>query len=287
MRYTYLKLLIALSCSTLLFACAGDKAKEKAEEEKAAAEPVAEDLYNDAANLLEEKRYKPAAEAFEKVERETPYSPWAVRAQVMAAYSYYKNGKYDDAVLAVNRFLELHPGNENAPYAYYLKALSYYDQIADIRRDQKITEQAQSALKELAARYPETDYARDARLKLDLVHDHLGGKEMEIGRFYLKKGNTLAAINRFKKVVEEYQTTTHVPEALYRLVEAYVTLGILNEAQKYAAVLGYNYPSNIWYDRAYKLLEGNVPPLLMDVEDGKVKGDSLLKKTLKAVGVKE
>lgn len=286
MYSTSSKLLAILLGSTLLFACAGDKAEKKAQEEKEAAEPVAEDLYNTAAGLLDEKRYKPAAEAFEKVERETPYSPWAVRAQVMAAYAYYKNGKYDDAILSVNRFLELHPGNENAPYAYYLKALSYYDQIADIRRDQKITEQAQTALKELVARYPESEYSRDARLKLDLVHDHLGGKEMEIGRFYLDKGNTLAAINRFKKVVDEYQTTTHVPEALYRLVEAYITLGILEEAQKYAAVLGYNYPSNIWYDRAYKLLKGNVPPLVVDKKKGKPE-DSLMTKTLKAVGVKE
>ncbi|MCB2083694.1 MAG: outer membrane protein assembly factor BamD, partial [Sphingomonadaceae bacterium] len=184
-----------------------------------------------------------------------PYSQWATRAQVMAAFAYYQNGNYDEAILTADRFIQLHPGNKDAPYAYYLIALSYYEQISDVTRDQKITDQARAALTEVNRRFPQSEYAADARLKLDLVNDHLAGKEMEIGRFYQKSGKWLAAQLRFQNVVDNFQTTSHAPEALYRLVESSLALGVPEEAVKYAAVLGANYPGSEWYDKAYDLVQ--------------------------------
>jgi outer membrane protein assembly factor BamD len=175
----------------------------------------------------------------------------------MSAYSYYEASKYNPAILAADRFIQLHPGNKDAPYAYYLKAVSLYEQIVDVGRDQKKTEQATAALTELIRRFPQTEYARDARLKYDLTRDHLAGKEMNIGRYYLTRGQQVAAINRFRTVIEKYQTTSHVPEALHRLVESYLSLGIVKEAQTAAAVLGYNYPGNEWYQDSYALLTTN------------------------------
>jgi len=175
---------------------------------------------------------------------------------LMSAFSYYSDGQYDDAILAVDRFIQLHPGNRDVAYAYYLKALSYYEQITDVGRDQRNTEQALLALNEVIRRFPDSGYARDSRLKLDLTRDHLAGKEMEVGRYYLNRSNYLAAINRFKTVIEDYQTTTHVPEALHRLSEAYTALGIEPEAQANAAVLGHNFPGSDWYIDSYELVEG-------------------------------
>ncbi|MCB2081208.1 MAG: outer membrane protein assembly factor BamD, partial [Rickettsiales bacterium] len=172
----------------------------------------------------------------------------------MSAFSYYKEEEYEDALATIDHFLHLNPGNKSAPYMYYLKALSYYDRISDVRRDQAITQEALNALNEVIRRYPDTEYGRDAKLKIDLVHDHLAGKEMEVGRFYLKRHNYIAAQNRFRKVIESYETTTHAPEALYRMVEVYLSLGLPAEAQKYAAVLGHNFPSNKWYHAAYRLI---------------------------------
>ena len=211
-------------------------------------------LYNSAVNALEASNYKEAATGFNEVERQHPYSVWAVKAQLMAAYSNYLANNYDSAIISINRFIRLHPGSEEIAYAYYLKALSFYERISDVSRDQLITEQALEALKQVVRRFPNSKYARDAKLKIDLTHDHLAGKEMEIGRFYLKQNHYVAAINRFKRVVDRYQTTTHVPEALHRLVEAYSALGIADEAGKIAAVLGHNYSGTDWYKDTYNLV---------------------------------
>ncbi|WP_126172758.1 outer membrane protein assembly factor BamD [Altericroceibacterium xinjiangense] len=213
-----------------------------------------ESLYTAAKDRLDRGDAKTAAALFDEVERQHPYSPWARRAQLMSSFSYYVQKDYNKAIDAAQRFLSIHPGNKDAPYAFYLIALSYYEQISDVDRDQKVTEMALSSLTELQRRYPDTRYAADARLKVDLVRDHLAGKEMEIGRLYERSGQWLAAQIRFQNVVENYQTTSHAPEALYRLTETSLALGIPSEAQKYAAVLGTNYPGNEWYEKAYDLI---------------------------------
>jgi outer membrane protein assembly factor BamD len=212
-------------------------------------------LYSLARKRLDQRRYKEAAVLFDEVERQHPYSVWARRAQLMSAFSYYMDASYTESIQSAQRFISVHPGNRDAPYAYYLVALGYYEQIADVTRDQKITQQAQDALGELVRRYPNSKYAADARLKIDLVRDHLAGKEMEIGRYYETKGQWMAATLRFRKVIDDFQTTTHVPEALMRLTETYLALGVPEEAQKSTAVLGVNYPGTDWYRRAYKLME--------------------------------
>lgn len=216
-------------------------------------------LYAAAKDRLDRGQAKQAAALFDEVERQHPYSPWARRAQLMGAFSYYVARDYPKSVQTAQRFLSIHPGNKDAPYAYYLIALCYYEQISDVTRDQKITDQALRALNELVRRYPNSEYAADARLKIDLVNDHLAGKEMEIGRFYERSGRWLAATLRFRTVVDKYQTTSHTPEALYRLVEGYLSLGIPEEAQKAAAVLGANYPGSEWYDKAFKLMNDHAP----------------------------
>lgn len=211
-------------------------------------------IYNTAGNYLDDRQYRFAAANFDEVERQHPYSAWARRAQLMAAYSYYMSNKYEDAILAAERFLALHPGNKDAPYAYYLIAVCYYEQISDVGRDQKMTELALTALEEVVRRFPASEYAVDARLKIELTRDHLAGKEMEVGRFYLKAQEYLAAAIRFRTVVEKFGTTTHVPEALHRLTETYLALGMIHEAQVAAAVLGHNYPGDKWYERSYALM---------------------------------
>ncbi|MQX36891.1 outer membrane protein assembly factor BamD [Roseospira navarrensis] len=225
-------------------------------EEKPYIERPVEQIYNEAVSLLEAGEYEDAADAFNEVERQHPYSVWATKAQLMAAYSYYEDNEYDDAIVALERFIQLHPGNRDIPYAYYLKGLSYYEQIADVRRDQEITGLALDSLREVANRFPNTKYARDARFKIDLARDHMAGKEMSVGRFYLDEKHYLAAVNRFKRVVESYEQTTHVPEALYRIAEINMILGLEEEAKKVASVLGYNYPGSDWYVDAYELATG-------------------------------
>lgn len=225
------------------------------DKEKYVEEPV-DVLYNKAIRKMNEEDYKKAAKDFDEVERQHPYSPWATQAQIMAAYAYYQGNQYDDAILTLDRFIELHPASPEVPYAYYLRALSYYEQISSVERDQEMTEKAKRALEDLIARYPDSKYARDARVKLDLTIDHLAGKEMTIGRYYLQRQFYLAAINRFRTVVEQYQTTTHVAEALLRLTEAYTALGLDNEARNVASVLAYNYPGTEWYADAYALVGG-------------------------------
>jgi outer membrane protein assembly factor BamD len=216
-------------------------------------------LYSQAKQRLDKGKYDEAAIFFDEVERQHPYSVWARRAQLMSAFSYYMAQKYPDAVSSAQRFLTIHPGNKDAPYANYLIAMSYYQQIEDVTRDQKITQQASDSFNELIRRYPQSRYASDARLKLDLINDHLAGKEMEIGRFYQRQGNWLAASTRFREVVDKYQTTSHTPEALERLVETYLNLGLPEEAHKAAAVLGANYPGSKWYRRSYELIQRHVP----------------------------
>src|SRR5688572_12693177 len=221
----------------------------------------AESLYTAAKDRLDRGDVEIAAALFDEVERQHPYSPWARRAQLMSAFSYYVAQDYNKAIESAQRFLSIHPGNKDAPYAYYLVALSYYEQVSDVDRDQKITDQALTALTEVQRRYPNTEYAADARLKVDLVQDHLAGKEMEIGRFYQRTGQWLASQIRFQNVVEKYQTTSHTPEALYRLTETNLAPGVPAEAQKYAAVLGANYPGSERYERAYELIREEAPEL--------------------------
>lgn len=242
----------ALSALALLAACGGGS-KNKADTQYVARDVST--LYNAGKDRLDRGQYKMSAALFDEVERQHPYSPWARRAQLMSAFSYYMNRDYTESISAAQRFLSIHTGNKDAPYAYYLIALCYYEQIADVTRDQKITQQSLDALGELIRRYPDTRYAADARLKLDLVNDHLAGKEMEIGRFYQRRGQWLAATLRFRTVIDKYQTTTHTPEALERLVESYLSLGIPEEAKKAAAVLGANYPGTKWYERSYQLMQ--------------------------------
>jgi outer membrane protein assembly factor BamD len=216
-------------------------------------------LYLAAKTRMDNGQYKLSAALFDEVERQHPYSPWARRAQLMSAFNYYAAAEYTQSITSAQRFLQLHPGNRDAPYAYYLIALSYYEQISDVTRDQRITSQARDALGELVRRYPDSEYAADARLKLDLVSDHLAGKEMEIGRFYQRSSRWLAATLRFRAVIDQYQTTSHAPEALYRLTESYLALGVPDEARRAAAVLGRNYPGSQWYERAYDLLGEHAP----------------------------
>lgn len=250
--------LIAVMAGTALTlsGCSGDDVEEVEYIER----PV-ELLYEDALRFFRREDYRSAAPLFEEVERQHPYSVWARRAVLMSAYCYYELNKYPQVILAADRFIALHPGNKDVAYAYYIKAVSYYEQISDVGRDQKTTQQALVALNDVVQRFPNTAYARDARLKIDLTLDHLAGKEMSVGRYYLKREQYVAAINRFKAVLDAYQTTSQVPEALHRLVEAYVALGIVPEAQKYAAVLGHNFPGSEWYEATYALMtDANLAP---------------------------
>lgn len=241
---------LAFACLLALTACGTNS-----DEPEYVDRPVGE-LYNDAMDSMLAGNTERAARLFDEVDRQHPYSSWAAQAQIMSAYAHYADNRYDDALATLDRFIDLHPGHSDIAYAYYLRALSYYEQIADVGRDQRMTEDAMSSLREVVDRFPDSAYARDARLKIDLARDHLAGKEMDIGRYYLRNGHYLAAINRFQVVVDEYQTTTHVPEALHRLTEAYLALGITDEAQATASVLGYNYPGSEWYVDSYALLTG-------------------------------
>ena len=240
--------LVALCLGALLAACSST-------EPEYVERPV-DELYNTAMNRLLVANYDESARLFDEVERQHPYSVWASKAQLMAAYAYYQNNKYDDAVNALDRFIQLHPGNRDIAYAYYLRAISYYEQISDVSRDQKMTRLALEALEAVVRRFPDSRYARDAGLKVDLARDHLAGKHMEIGRYYQAKGEYLASINRFRAVIKDYQTTTHAPEALHRLVECYLALGVADEAKATAAVLGHNFPGSAWYMDSYALLTG-------------------------------
>jgi outer membrane protein assembly factor BamD len=250
--------ILALSMGALVLTsgCGGKGGKNK---DTAYVARDVDTLYQAAKDRLDRGDTKEAAALFDEVERQHPYSPWARRAQLMSAFSYYAAREYSKGIQSAQRFISIHPGNRDAPYAFYLVALSYYEQISDVTRDQKVTDQAKTALNELIRRFPTSRYAADARLKLDLVNDHLAGKEMTIGRSYQRQGKWLAATLRFRTVIDTYQTTSHTPEALYRMTESYLSLGIPSEAQKAAAVLGANYPGNEWYARAYRLMNRYAP----------------------------
>jgi outer membrane protein assembly factor BamD len=218
-------------------------------------------LYNDGLAELKSGQNKTAIKKFGEVERKYPYSSFATKAILMQAYANYQAARWDDAVIAANRFITLHPGHRDAGYAYYLIAVSNYNKIADTQRDQSATKQALAALEEVAQRYPGTPYAADAAQKAVVARDHLAGKEMDIGRYYYGQRSYLAGINRFKRVITDYRDTSQTPEALYRLAEGYMALGIVSEAQTAAAVLGHNYPNSDWYKDAYQLVssDGQAP----------------------------
>lgn len=228
-------------------------------------QPV-EALYNEAMDYLESGSAVGAAKSFAEVERQHPYSNWAVKAQLMSAYAYYQAKKYDDAIETYNVFIQLHPGHEQVAYAYYMLGLCYYEQVPTVERDQNVTEKALKAFEEVVRRFPTSPYAKDSKIKIEFTRDHLAGKEMEVGRYYLKNGAYLAAVNRFRNIVEGYQTTSQVPEALHRLVECYLALGILDQAQASAAVLGYNYPGSQWYADSYGLMKTANPSVALEVE---------------------
>lgn len=219
------------------------------------ARPV-DDLYNEAQDYLKKGEYTKSAKSFAEVERQHPYSNWAVKAQLMSGYAYYQAKKYDEAIENFNVFIGLHPTHEDVPYAHYMIGICYYEQMPITERDQKTSEKAMNAFLEVAEKHPGSKYAKDARMKLDMIRDHMAGKEMDIGRFYQGQKNFLAASNRFKFVVDAYQTSSHVPEALHRLVECYLNLGLIDQAKATGAVLGHNYPGSTWYLESYKLLGG-------------------------------
>jgi outer membrane protein assembly factor BamD len=238
--------------TVLLASCGGGSQKERPLDSY-----TAEEIYKRGEYELETKpKPKDAIQYFTEVERLYPYSEWAKRALIMQAFTYHKARMYDEARAAAQRYIDFYPADEDAAYAQYLLALSYYDQIDEVGRDQGLTFQALQALRTVIERYPDSEYAKSAILKFDLAFDHLAAKEMEIGRYYLKRGYYTAAINRFRIVVEEYQNTTHTAEALHRLVEAYLALGLTDEAQTAAAILGYNYQSSPFYQDSFRLLKG-------------------------------
>lgn len=248
-RFFWLLLLIFI-IFLVVSGCASDKQVINTDTER-----TVESYYKEAFELLKKEKYSEAAKVFDELERQHPYSSWAAKAELMGAYAYFESEKYDDAILTLDRFIQLHPGHKDIPYAYYLRAICFYQQISDVYRDQKITLLAKDALQEVYRRFPSSKYARDAKIKYDLTVDHLAGKEMAIGRYYLNQGQYLSALNRFREVVLNFQTTNHIEEALYRLVETYTLLGLKADAIRSAAVLGYNYPNGEWYIKAYKLAE--------------------------------
>ena len=234
----------------VLTACSSNK-KEKL----AYVERPAELIYNQAVAQMDISDWADAKLLFQEVERQHPFSKWARRSMLMSAYASYRSADHEESIALAQRFIGLHPGSDSAPYAYYLIAINYYDQIYDVGRDQATTVSAEASLQQVVRRYPDSDYARDSRLKLQLTHDHLAGKEMDIGRYYLKQNQHLAAIGRFKNVVTDYETTSQTEEALHRLVESYVSIGIIQEAKLVGSVLGHNYPNSEWYADSYELLE--------------------------------
>lgn len=251
MRRKLNKSLLLLTTAALALTACQSNNRDK---EIAYVERPVELLYNLAATELDKRDFEEAKQLFNEVERQHPYSEWARKSMVMSAFASYQSNRFGEAIETAQRYLGLHPGGSEADYAYYLIGLSYFDQIVDVGRDQRTTELAKTALTDVQLRFSDTEYARDASLKLDMVNDQLAGKEMEIGRWYLRRNQTLAGINRFRNVVKEYDTTSHSPEALHRLVEGYLTLGLKNEALVAGSTLGYNYPDSDWYRMSYRLL---------------------------------
>lgn len=251
LRSSAVAALVACTASLVLVGCAGPQARQPRLQYE---ERPVEVLYSVGLQRLDQGRYSEAVLFFMEVERQHPYSPWSRRAILMQVYAHYQRNNYEEAIAAADRFIQLYPGSPQAPYAYYMKAVCYFEQIVDVGRDQAATAQALVALTEVVRRFPSSQYATDARVKIDMVNDQLAGKEMEIGRWYLRRDQPLAAIGRFRRVIDQYQTTSHTPEALYRLVEAYLTLGLVEEATRNAAVLGHNFPGDRWYADAHALV---------------------------------
>ena len=252
-------------------------AREKPKPQIAYEERPDDLLYLQGAQRLDKHQWIEAISYFDEVERQHPYSQWSRRAILMEAYAYYEANQYEDAVAAADRFVQLYPGSPQAGYAYYLKSVCYFEQIMDVQRDQGATLNALASLRDITQRYPKSDYALDAKVKIDMVNDQLAGKEMSVGRWYLRENQPLAAIGRFRSVVDskEFQRSSHTPEALYRLTEAYLTMGLTDEAKRNAAVLGYNYPGDRWYRDAYKLLASNgLKPMTPPSEAGAKGPDS-------------
>ncbi|MFV0512831.1 MAG: outer membrane protein assembly factor BamD [Jhaorihella sp.] len=248
------KLIGAVFLAVLLASCGNIGGGPAADRSQRLDGYTPEQIYERAEYEMSRGRTNDAAYYFSEIERLYPYSSWAKRALIMQAFAYHKGQSYEESRAASQRFIDFYPTDEDAAYAQYLLALSYYDQIDEVGRDQGLTFQALQALRTVIEVYPESEYATSAILKFDLAFDHLAAKEMEVGRYYLSRDHFTAAINRFRSVVEDYQTTTHTPEALHRLVESYLSLGLLNEAQTAGAILGYNYQSSEWYEESYKLL---------------------------------
>ena len=243
-KYVYILPMLGMF---FLSACASHD--DSADEEK-----TAETLYNEAYNYLEKTSYKKAAEGFDKVETEHPYSKWATKSKLMAAYSYYKNEKYDDAIASLDRFIKLHPGNKDIAYAYYLRGICYYDQIAPSKKEQSASQEAYETFNQIITMFPDSEYATDAKSKMGLIQDHMAGHEMSVGRYYLKNKEYISALNRFTAVTDNYQDTAQIPEALYREVEVYKILGLTTEATRKEEILRNNYPDTDWSKRASKLI---------------------------------
>lgn len=240
------KKIFACLCGLLLTACAADTTMP---------DMSAEDLYSKAVKLFDETDYEGAAKYFDEVERQHPYSQWAPRAQIMAAYAFYRKNKYDDAILALDRFIQLHPGNKNAPYAYYLKGLCYFEQMSDISREQQMSSDAGQSFSTLIARYPNSVYVADAQAKLNVIADQLAGKEMAVGRYYLKQKEYMPALNRFQSVVQNHANTNQVNEAYYRMAVCYTALGLMNEVEKISTRLHKTYPNTKWTKKTSVLLK--------------------------------
>lgn len=239
---------VLLVASVMLAGCASPDMPEQVER-------PANQLYDEALSLVLDGNAEKAAPQFEEVERQHPYSDLAVRAQIMAAWSFYQDNNYPRAIASLERFIELNPADDMVEYAYYLKALSYYEQIVDVERDAEMTLLALNAFDDLLMRYPDGIYSRDARLKADLARSHLAGKEMAVGRFYAERGYYAAALRRFERVVRDHQTSNQVPEALYRMVESYLALGVVDEADRVGSVAVYNYPDSFWTTELLALAE--------------------------------
>jgi outer membrane protein assembly factor BamD len=273
------RLAVMVLAVVMLSACSGKDFQLFGSKDDQPPDEAADKLYNQGVFLLnEEKNYKEAAKKFEEVDRQHPYSDWARKALIMSAYAYYEGRNYDDSITAARRYISLHPGSAEAPYAQYLIGSSYFDQIPDVTRDQGRTERAIAALDEVVRKYPNTEYAVTAKRKIEIGRDQLAAKEMDIGRANQQKKNFIGAINRFKVVVTQYQTTRHVEEALLRLTECYMALGIIEEAQTAAAVLGHNFPDSPWYQDAYNLVKGGG-------FEPKEKSDSWMTKAFKKIGL--
>ncbi|AIL12822.1 transporter [Candidatus Paracaedimonas acanthamoebae] len=248
-RFQKYSTLLITSIFLVLSACSST------EEEKYVERSV-EELYNTGLTELKKGNFNKAASAFDEVERQHPYSQWATQAQLMSSYAYYQNQKYEKALAALDTFIQLHPAHPDISYAYYLQGLCYYEQLSPVERDQKMTELAMDAFQEILKRFSESNYAKDAKLKLSLLQDMMAAKEMYVGRYYQAHKRYIAAMNRFSKVIKNFQTTAHVPEALHRLVEVYLALNLKEEALSTASILSHNFPTSSWYAETYLLMKG-------------------------------